>query len=235
MVDRGLCISPSAHACKPSNIWSASSAYPSPGHNTPRVQSPVSEAEYCRGNRLSLSGFSLPNLRSSSPSSNAIADTSNREIMAPGDGSDLFWYDGTIDADRRSPEPKDGPTFARAAQTFSSKRKASQFSLRSLTKSLSKRPRLVAFRQWAVNIYHDSSRRLTEAYRRLKHQRRFGEFRAWTGIGRRRQRPQPADDVKDKSAQPYGVFKYESGPGNQEWWKDGVTRYRAPSWMFRAK
>ncbi|KAG8407103.1 hypothetical protein J3458_020597 [Metarhizium acridum] len=228
-----------------SHIRSASSAYPS-SHNTPRMQSPVSE--YCRGNRLSLSGLSrfgrtndcLSNLRSSSPSSNqqAVGDTSNQELMADAaaaitewqgisrpvksatynnyslaDSSDLFpsdslsqrgdfslspssppsqqsargpaqhaqdyfkpldsQYDGTVDADRnRSPEPKDGLTFT-ATQTFHrSKRKVSQLSLRSLTRSLSKRPRLMAFRQWAANVYHDSSRRLSGAYHRLKYQRK---------------------------------------------------------------
>ncbi|OAA43681.1 hypothetical protein NOR_04256 [Metarhizium rileyi] len=148
-------------------------------------------------------------------------------------------YDGTVEAIRnRSPEPKNGLTPALdTTQSFhQSKRKASQFSLRSLTKSLSKRPRLVAFRQWAINFYHGSSRRLSEAYHRLKYHRQghSGEPGAWRSMRRRHRR---GDGERGNPCdQPYGEFKYDQGaPGNQEWWKDGVTKYRAPSWMFHSK
>lgn len=316
MMDRGLRLSldglPSPPSCNLYQARSASSKYPSPGNNTPRLQSPVSE--YCRGNRLSFSGLSkfgrgndcLSNIRSNTPSSNsqrAIGDTSNHDLMADAaaaitewqdgsrpiksstynnyslaDSSDLFpsdslsqredaslspssppsplfqpprarrsaqhsedpdnldtQYDGAVDASRNiSPEPKNGPTSAiDVSQSFyQSKRKASQFSLRSLTKSLSKRPRMIALRQWARNVYKGSSRRISEAYHRIKCQRHahsadFGTQKPNVG------RQQRADAPKVKSARPYGVFEYEkSGEGNQEWWKEGVTKYRAPSWMF---
>ncbi|KHN97992.1 uncharacterized protein MAM_04381 [Metarhizium album ARSEF 1941] len=185
----------------------------------------------------SLSQREVVSLAPSSPLSEPSAreSTQNPQHVKPLNAQ----YDGTVDPGRNtSPEPNNGLAPALdAAQTFhQSKRKASQFSLRSLTRSLSKRPRLVALRQWAANVYHGSSRRLSKAYHRLKHQRRthFGEFGAWRGIGQRRQ--QAADDAKGSPDQPYGVFEYDNGPRvNQEWWKDGVTRYRAPSWMFRGK
>lgn len=316
MMDHGLRLShdgiPSPTACRLHEAKSASSKYPSPGNNTPRIQSPVSE--YCRGNRLSFSGLSkfgrandcLSNIRSNTPSSDsqqATGDTSNLDLMADtaaaitewqdgsrpikfssynnyslADSSDLFpsdslsqredvsltpssppslplqpprsqrsahhseepdildnQYDGAVDASRnRSPEPKNGltPAIDVSQPFYQSKRKASQFSLRSLTKSLSKRPRMIALRQWARNVYNESSRRIGEAYHRLKHQRHphLGEFGTRNPKGRRQQ---PVEAPRGKAARPYGEFEFEKGAqGDHEWWKEGVTKYRAPSWMF---
>lgn len=316
--------------CKTGPVRSSSSAYPSAGHNTPRVQSPVSE--YRLGNRLSFSGLSkfgranddLSNLRSNSPASACsetgredVADTSHHELVADtaaaitewqdageplrkvtynnyalADSSELFpsdslsqqqqeqqereddfslspstppspamdptatscctsshdsdalnnlghQYDGTLDARRNgSPEVKHRPAPALdgSSRPFQpSKRKASTFSLRSLTRSLTKRRRLAAIRQWASRVYHTSSRRLAEAYHRFKkqHQQRGrpGANGPWDhGHPARGQGAAQSENGEPKGSN--AVFEFERQRRSEDWWKDGVSRYRAPSGMF---
>ncbi|KAG6035627.1 hypothetical protein E4U41_006005 [Claviceps citrina] len=327
--------------CKTVPVRSASSSYPSAGHNTPRVQSPVSE--HHPRNRLSFSGLSkfgrandtLSNLQSSSPASaistkDGAGDTSHDELVADTaaaitewqdasqplktmvynnyaltDSSELFpsdslsqrdnvslspstlppatppshvpaaaaaaaaaaatatttasatseassesftrlnnlghQYDGTREARRNgSPEVKYRPAPALDGATHpfhSSKRKASTFSLRSLTRSFTKRRRLVAIRHWASKVYHRSSRRLTEAYRRFKNHdhdqmpptRVAG---SWDSHAHG-QAANPLDGSgDDKPRGSNAVIGFERRRRSEDWWKDGVSRYRAPSGMF---
>jgi hypothetical protein len=134
----------------------------------------------------------------------------------------------------QSPDPRHGPAPALDASQRG-KRKASQFSLRSLTRSLSKRPRVAAFRQWAVNVYRGGSRRLRRVYRCFKHPRETHSYERETRkIGKRIKGL--VDAAKDKTKEAHGAFEYgKETHVNQEWWKDGVKKYRAPSWMFRNK
>lgn len=296
---------------------SGSSAYPSPGHSTPRFQSPVSE--YFQGNRLSLSGLSqfgrandcLSNLRSSSSSAPSnepkIGDTSHHELIADAaaaitewqdavrplkksafnnyslaDSSDLFpsdslsqqqadrslslltasspfsdvtresgasdtsdtpqslinQYDGVLDAPG-SESPVLKPPVIRPVlddpfrPSKPSKRKASIFSIRSVTKSWAKRRRLSGFRRWAGNMYRSSSRRLIEAYRKLKHGRSQAHLRH---PGR------PRNDGSDEGLTAPSRGNSESGQGpfrfngdsqtDSTWWEEGTRCYRAPSGMF---
>lgn len=93
-------------------------------------------------------------------------------------------YDGTVDFRRRmsSEAATSALSLALEATNLSrrgSKRKASQFSLRSLTRPFAKRPRL-GFRRWAHHVLRRGSRRLSQAYRRWRRQneRERREFEA---------------------------------------------------------
>ncbi|KAG5913504.1 hypothetical protein E4U42_001110 [Claviceps africana] len=348
-IERALRIDDAALAapppCKTVPVRSASSSYPSAGHNTPRVQSPVSE--HHPGNRLSFSGLSrfgrandtLSNLESNSPASaisatEGVGDTSHHELVADtaaaitewqdaseplkrmaynnyalADSSELFPSDSLSQQDDASLSPSSPPptppgnrpvttrvkatatSIAKAKKTAttattssealdgfvnlghqydgilearrnassevkyrpapalngmphpfsSSKRKASTFSLRSLTRSLTKRRRLMAIRHWASKVYHKSSRRLTEAYRRFKSHHQTHPARVHGPWDRGQQQQQQQRDRAAKSIgdsgddQPRGsnaAFGFERQRRSEDWWKDGVSRYRAPSGMF---
>ncbi|KAG5931682.1 hypothetical protein E4U53_001654 [Claviceps sorghi] len=326
-------------SCKTVPVRSASSSYPSAGHNTPRVQSPVSE--HHPGNRLSFSGLSrfgrandtLSNLESNSPASaisaaEGVGDTSHHELVADtaaaitewqdaseplkrmtynnyalADSSELFpsdslsqqddaslspssppptppgndaattrekatatataeatatsssealdgfvslghQYDGILEARRNaSSEVKYRPALALNGMPHpfsSSKRKASTFSLRSLTRSLTKRRRLTAIRHWASRVYHKSSRRLTEAYRRFRSHHQTppaGGNGPWDRGQQQQQQQHRAakslgDSGDDKPSGSNAAFGFERQRHSEDWWKDGVSRYRAPSGMF---
>ncbi|KAG6004424.1 hypothetical protein E4U21_001092 [Claviceps maximensis] len=151
-------------------------------------------------------------------------------------------YDGILEARRNgSSEVKYRPAPALNGMPralSSSKRKASTFSLRSLTRSLTKRRRLVAIRDWASKVYHKSSRRLTEAFRRFKSHPQMSPARAskpWGDGQQRRQRIAANPLAKSQDDKPKGsspVFGFERQRRSEDWWKDGVSRYRAPSGMF---
>ncbi|KAG6041766.1 hypothetical protein E4U39_006359 [Claviceps sp. Clav50 group G5] len=149
-------------------------------------------------------------------------------------------YDGILEARRkRTSEIKYRPAAPALGGTShpltSSKRKASTFSLRSLTRSLKKKRRLTAIRHWASKVYQRSSLRLTEAYRKLKshHPMRHASF---SGPWDRQQKQQPAiqarDTNDDKARGSNAVFGFERQRRSEDWWEDGVSRYRAPSGMF---
>ncbi|POR39344.1 Uncharacterized protein TPAR_00458 [Tolypocladium paradoxum] len=298
---------------------STSSEYPSPGHNSPRVQSPVSAV--CV-NRLSFSNLSrfgqandrLSYLRSSSPTSStqdAKADTSHHEVMHEAtaaisewqdeprplkkrsynhyelaesseilpcdslsqqhspqtsspdtptsstgeldrlkDASGRTWesirpikdqYDGPADSHRpSSPNPSAAPSASVATDAATlaprrSKRKASQFSLRSLTRPFAKRPRFVGLRKWANRVCHGGGGRLSQAYHRWRQQNELDrrQYEAWKA-NRRKERP--ADPLKGKPEKGFGAFSFErSRYGNEEWWREGMAQYRAPSWMLFQK
>ncbi|KAM0250002.1 hypothetical protein ACHAQJ_008807 [Trichoderma viride] len=116
-----------------------------------------------------------------------------------------------------------------------SKRKASVFSLRSLTNSLSKRPRF-GLRKWANTVYQQGSRRLNMARLKWRHQPRQDRrvFEAWRA--RHRRMTHDGTPRKEKSEKNYGTFPSERKVcTNEDWWRDGVSRYEAPKWMnFRS-
>ncbi|KAG6255271.1 hypothetical protein E4U49_007158 [Claviceps purpurea] len=148
-------------------------------------------------------------------------------------------YDGILEARRkRTSEIKYRPAPALDGTSHpltSSKRKASTFSLRSLTRSLKKKRRLTAIRHWASKVYQRSSLRLTEAYRKFKshHPMRHAGF---SGPWDRQQKQQPAIQARgkndDKARGSNAVFGFERQRRSEDWWEDGVSRYRAPSGMF---
>lgn len=139
-------------------------------------------------------------------------------------------YDGQ--ADSRRPKISDSASLPPARPT---KRSASTFSFRSITRSLSKRPRLQSLHTLATHVYRGGSRRLHLACHRWKLQKEQErrQFEAWKA-NRRRQRP--ADPLKGKLERGFGAFSVERGRyGNEEWWQEGVDKYQAPSWMLFEK
>ncbi|ODA76744.1 hypothetical protein RJ55_08015 [Drechmeria coniospora] len=94
--------------------------------------------------------------------------------------------DGPADAHDDSPAvmsesgPVMGSSDATPSAALQSKRKASQFSLRSLGRSLSKRHQISGVRKWASTVCHGGTRRINEAYRRLrlKNERELHQFEA---------------------------------------------------------
>ena len=251
-----------------SHLQSSSSAYPSPGHNTPRVQSPESVVRH----RLNLSDLSrfgrandrLSNLRSSSGAHNheAIADADaastqwrdelpkshpyNKYSLAdscevlPSDSLSQQDDDDDEDAEtvqkhialsyRGSERTLPVPQYDGTADAPSpAKRKASYFSLRSVTWSF-KRARSGPLRSWVVGVCRGSARRLSLAYRRWKHQQRVDrrQFDAWRARMRRQHPAYPLMSHRDKSLH---SFAWE-GQRHDEWWQNG-QQYRAPGHMAR--
>ncbi|KAF7562478.1 hypothetical protein G7046_g1656 [Stylonectria norvegica] len=110
------------------------------------------------------------------------------------------------------------------------KRKASEFSLASLTRSFTKRPRL-GIKRLASTVYRGSTRQLSRVCDVMKrqHDEEMKQFAAWKA---RRRRNKPADALKGKHEKGFGAFSIDrSRHGNEEWWKEGVERYHAPGWM----
>ncbi|KAM4064605.1 hypothetical protein HRG_005027 [Hirsutella rhossiliensis] len=139
-------------------------------------------------------------------------------------------YDGPADSQRlKGSEPTSLPPLR------PNKRSASQFSLRSLTRSFSKRPRLQGLRKLATHVYRGGSRHLSLARHRwrLQKEQERRQFEAWKA---KRRRERPADPLKGKSERGFGTFSFERGRfGNEEWWKEGVAKYQAPGWMLFQK
>lgn len=110
------------------------------------------------------------------------------------------------------------------------KRKASQFSLKSITEPFSKRPRL-GLRKWAASVCREGSRRFSIARQKWKHQTEVEkrDFAAWKAA---RRRSRPADPLIGKSEKGFGVFSFDRVKhGGEEWWQEGVSKYQAPKWM----
>lgn len=144
--------------------------------------------------------------------------------------------DGTHEATNQaeSPDPASRSSSAPANHGHphrQSKRKASAFSLRSLTNSLSKRPRF-DIRKWASDFYRQGSQRLNMARLKWRHQTRQdrGIFEAWRARHRRAAQNMFPDQKEPKKD--YGTFSTERKVcSNEDWWRDGVSRYEAPKWM----
>jgi hypothetical protein len=111
------------------------------------------------------------------------------------------------------------------------KRRASQFSLRSITDSFNKRPRL-GLHKLASTVYEQGTKHIRHARWQWKQQaeKERGEFQAWRA---RRRRDRPADVLKGRHEGGFGTFCLERSRYEHEpWWRDGVSRYQAPSWMM---
>lgn len=145
-------------------------------------------------------------------------------------------YDGVHEANNEleSPDPIMRPPSTPANREHphkQSKRKASAFSLHSLTNPLSKHPRF-GLRKWASNVYQQGSQRLSLArlkwIRPARQDRRM--FEAWRM--RHRGTNQEVSPCKEKADRNSGLFSSERRVcANEDWWKDGVSRYEAPKWM----
>ncbi|KAK7409447.1 hypothetical protein QQX98_008354 [Neonectria punicea] len=138
-------------------------------------------------------------------------------------------YDGVGDAPQSHPESP-LPSAYQRKWPQGAKRKASQFSLRSLTKPLAKRPRL-AIKRIASNAYRGGSRQFCRARELMKRQREeeLKQYAAWKAM---RRRSKPGDALKGKFEKGFGTFSIErSRYGHEMWWKDGVEKYHAPKWL----
>ena len=145
-------------------------------------------------------------------------------------------YDGAIEHQRLdSPDFSAPPQFDAGEGHFKrSKRKSSQFSLRSITSPFAKRPRL-GLKKLAHNVYRESQRRFSQVRQLWKHHSQLErkEFDAWRAV---KKRERPADALKGKLDKTYSQFTFErSRFGDAEWWGDGVKRYQAPEWMVFGK
>lgn len=130
--------------------------------------------------------------------------------------------------------PPRAPRFTDSAidtQTRPSKRKASQFSLRSITSTIAaKRPRL-GLGKLAATIVKGSTRKVSHVRQKWRQQNELEmqQFEAWRAT---RRRERPGDPLKGKHEKGYSAFSFDrSRYGNEEWWKEGVAKYQAPSWM----
>ncbi|KAL7921640.1 hypothetical protein ACQKWADRAFT_294859 [Trichoderma austrokoningii] len=138
--------------------------------------------------------------------------------------------DGTHEATHQAESP-DPAVISSSAPDRPSKRKASAFSLRSLTDSFSKRPRF-DIRKWASTFYRQGSQRLNMARLKWRHQTRpdRGIFEAWRARHRRAAQNMSAD--QEEPEKDCGTFATERKVcSNEDWWKDGVSRYEAPKWL----
>lgn len=144
--------------------------------------------------------------------------------------------DGTHEATSQVESPDPASRSSSAPGTHGhpprqSKRKASAFSLRSLTNSLSKRPRF-DIRKWASEFYRQGSQRLNMARLKWRHQTRQdrGIFEAWRA--RHRRADQNTFPGQEETKKDHGAFLIERKVcSNEDWWRDGVSRYEAPKWM----
>ncbi|UNI21959.1 hypothetical protein JDV02_007897 [Purpureocillium takamizusanense] len=290
-MDEGLQLGPphistssSGHK-QPTHARSTSSEYPSPGHTSPRVQSPASTVCIHRLSFSDLARFGRTNdrlsyLRSSTPTSStqdANAEVSRHDVLdeasaaisewrgepwsnkeapynhyelaessevLPGDSLSQRASPNRSESENASPSVKyqdalrdvcQAPKGSERGQDRQTKRKASQFSLRSLSRSFTKRPRLTGLRRFANTVYRGGSRRLSRAYHKWKQQNKLEreQFEAWRA---KRRREHPADPLKGKGEKGFGVFSFEkSRYGDEEWWKEGVAKHQAPPWMLFQK
>lgn len=112
------------------------------------------------------------------------------------------------------------------------KRKATQLSFAGFSLPDAKRRRLASLRKWATKLYHGGGRRLSRAYNRWRQQNEVNrkQFHDWRA---NRRRDKTADPVKGKSERVFGLFSIDRK--GEEWWKEGVAKFQAPSWMHFQK
>lgn len=128
-----------------------------------------------------------------------------------------------------SPDPTHEPPRL-SARLGNGKRSASHFSLRSLTESLSKRPR-IGIKKLASSVYNGSKRVFTHVRQGFKQKDSQGkrEFENWRAKHRQEH---PADPLKGKPEKGFGAFASEKRHRKDEdWWTEGVKKYEAPHWM----
>lgn len=137
----------------------------------------------------------------------------------------LKGYDGadeTVLSSRPSLAPSPASSLDGHSPIRRAKRRASQFSLRSLSKSFSKRSHL-GFRKWANSVYRESSRRFSVARQKMKEhaetERR--DFSAWKA----QRRKSKASEAKKQKKN--GTFHQK----NPDWWKDGLAKYQTAKWV----
>ncbi|KAJ4322606.1 hypothetical protein N0V84_004744 [Fusarium piperis] len=109
------------------------------------------------------------------------------------------------------------------------KRRASGISLRSLTRGVKRTRRQV--KRLASSAYRSGSRKFGRACKNIKrqHVKQRKQYSAWKAL---RRRLKPGDAIKRKPEKGFASFSMErSRHGHEEWWKVGVNKYRAPSWM----
>ncbi|KAJ4220394.1 hypothetical protein NW759_007281 [Fusarium solani] len=109
------------------------------------------------------------------------------------------------------------------------KRSASGISLRSLTRSVKRTRRQV--KKLASSAYRSGSRKFGRTYNNIKrrHVKQRKQYSAWKAL---RRRLKPGDAIKGKPEKGFASFSVErSRHGHEEWWKVGVNKYQAPSWM----
>lgn len=111
-----------------------------------------------------------------------------------------------------------------------SKRRVSQFLSDNATSQSKKRARL-DLKRFVRNVCRRSSRPFShmrhwwKAHSETEHK----EFEAWKAI---RRRDRPADPLKGKVEKGHSQFSFERSLfGNEDWWKEGVSRYQAPEWI----
>lgn len=149
--------------------------------------------------------------RSKTLTSSEISDRTHASVH-----STRTQYDGPGETSSPgSPDPSAGPS----SFPIGSKRKASQFSLASLTK----RPRL-SIKRWALKLADKMKHRRDEG------RRHFAQWRA------RREESRQMDTPELKAEKNISTFSdtFSIGKGRQrqdDWWVEGVKKYRAPSWM----
>ncbi|WAO85487.1 Hypothetical protein NCS54_00273000 [Fusarium falciforme] len=125
-----------------------------------------------------------------------------------------------------SPKPSVQPS---QAKTRVIKRSASGISLRSLTRSVKRTRRQV--KKLASSAYRSGSRKFGRTYNSIKrrHVKQRQQYSAWKAL---RRRLKPGDAIKGKPERGFASFSVErSRHGHEEWWKVGVNKYQAPSWM----
>ncbi|KAL6881438.1 hypothetical protein J3F83DRAFT_758289 [Trichoderma novae-zelandiae] len=139
-------------------------------------------------------------------------------------------YDGIHEANNRlqSPDSTMQPPCTPANQNPQrpSKRKASVFSLHSLTGSISKH-RKFGLRQWASSVYQQGSKRLATRLKWIRPARRDrGLFESWR-MRRRGTSQEPSSPCKEK-AERASEHRVCATAG---WWDEGVSRFQAPDYM----
>ncbi|VUC22100.1 unnamed protein product [Clonostachys rosea] len=110
---------------------------------------------------------------------------------------------------------------------FGHKRKSS---LKSISDQIPKKAKKL--KVFANDIIQGGTIRFNKLKSKLKKQNEHNRsnFEAWKA---NRRRARPADPIKGKPQPSYAMFNLEkSVHGNKDdWWNEGVRRYRAPSWM----
>jgi hypothetical protein len=144
-------------------------------------------------------------------------------------------YDGGADSVNHrnldSPHPDAAPPLRAAANLGSAgqKRKASNISLASISSQTRRGAKKL--KVLASSVYRKGAHQISEVKRKLKQQneKERKRFEAWKA---NRRRDRPADPLKGKGEPGFGAFTLEqSRHGHKDWWRDGVSRYKAPSWM----
>ncbi|PTB70945.1 hypothetical protein BBK36DRAFT_1137590 [Trichoderma citrinoviride] len=164
---------------------------------------------------------------------------SGARIASAGPGSRLTWrsgdpiknqYDGIHEANNRHQSPDTTTqlpfTPANRGHQRPSKRKASVFSLHSLSGSISKH-RKSGLRQWASSVYQQGSKRLATRLKWIRPARRDrGLFESWR-TRRRGTSQEPSSPCREKAERTVEHRVCAS----EGWWDEGVSRFQAPDYM----